>query len=104
MDHLTFLSTIASPHLRRITLTSDVSRSVKGGELDSKVLAHDGWETVEEILLQLAAKSRDVIEVVVLLFLRANCPSSVLESGTFMSRFKEVGKVEVRFLQQEAKF
>jgi len=95
--HLALLSTISSPRLRKITLTFNVNYFVRRSKLDVKMLGHNDWETIEEVLLQLAARSLEVIEVVILL-LAMKPPSSVPESRWFMSRFKEVGKVNIRFL------
>ena len=97
---LALVSTLSSPRLRRITLTFNVSRFVKGSASSTTVLAHKEWGTVEEVLLQLAARSRDVVKVVIRLLVKSRGDSvpKMLDCGTFMSRFKEVGKVEVRFL------
>jgi len=62
-----------------------------------QMLGHNGWEMMEDVFLQLAARSLEVVEVVILL-LAVKPPSSVPECGRFMSRFKEVGKVNIRFL------
>ena len=61
------------------------------------MMDHEGWQVIEEVLLKLAARSLEVIEVVILL-LAMKPPSSVPEHRRFMSRFKEVGRVNIRFL------
>jgi len=95
--HVTILSTISSPRLQRITLTVNVNGFVRRSKLDTQMLGRKEWETVEEVLLQLAARSLEVIEVVILLMVMKP-PCSVPECKRFMSRFKEVGKVNIRFL------
>ena len=53
------------------------------------------------MLLQLAARSRDVIKIVIRLLVmkfRSDSVPKMPECGTFMLRFKKMGKVEVRFL------
>ena len=66
------------------------------------MLVHKEQGTVEGVLLQLAARSRDVVKVVIRLLVKSRGDSvpKMLDYGTFMSRFKEVGKVEVRFLRK----
>lgn len=94
-SHLALLSTISSRGLPRITLIFDVNRLVCGGEPNQKVSTHKEWGTVEDVFLWLTASSV-VIGIVALLW-ALDRPSSVLKCGTFMPRFKEVGKVKVRF-------
>ena len=94
--HLALLSTIFSPRLQRVTLNLDVNHFVRRGKFDMEALGHQEWETVEEVFLQLAARSLEVIEIVMLL-LAIMPPSSVPECRRFVSRFKEVGKVNIRF-------
>lgn len=93
---LALLSTIFSPDLQRITLVFDIFYLLRRDKICVKLLASEGWGALEEILLQLAARSRGVIEVLIYL-LTGNPSSTGPECGTLMSRFKEVGKVTVAF-------
>lgn len=95
--YINLLSTISSPHLRRITLALNVVRFARRSKFNPEVLACKEWGTADEVFVQLAAKSREVIEVIVLLK-AMKPPSSVPECGRFLARFKEVGKVQVGFL------
>ena len=99
--HLALLSTISSPHLQTISLIFDIKRFARKGELDAKVFAYGGWGAVEEVFLQLATRSRYNIDVVVFLstMKRTSSVPKVPKCGTFMSRFKKVGRVEVMFLR-----
>jgi len=97
-SHLALLSTISSPHLRRITLTFNVVHFVRRSKFNPEVLARKEWGTADGVFLWLAAKSREVIQVIVLL-MAMKPPSSVPECGRFLARFREVGKVQVRFLR-----
>ena len=100
--HLALLSTIYSPHLRKITLTFSAYHFLGRDGLNVKFLAHEEWGAVEEVFLQLGARSRDVVNVVMRIMVVKRRDSDLVpklpDCGKFMPRFKEVGKVEVRLL------
>ena len=86
--HAALISTISSPHLRRIELAFNGGPST-GEPVD---FSREKWGALENVLLGLTRRSGKVIQLVVSFQERAQLPH---QRDEFMSRFLVVG--EVRF-------
>ena len=82
------ISTICSPHLQKIVLSFDGALSTR----NAVDFSRETWGALENVLLELTRRSRNVIQLVLLFQDRAQLPH---HGNNFMSRFLEVG--EVRF-------
>jgi len=86
--HTALISTVSSPRLRRIELAFNWGPST-GNPVD---FSRETWGALENVLLELARRSGDVIRLVISFQARAQLPH---QRDEFMSRFLAVG--EVRF-------
>jgi len=95
------LSTVSSPHLHRITLNFGRVLPTFNSRVVPNLLCYN-WGTLDDTLRGISLKSRNVLEVAVILSVEGHA-RSISESGfeAFLPRFREVGKVGLELLWVE---